>query len=269
MNDSIFDYKDYKTYLNETLAKRPGRGRGMRSAMARAVRCQTAYISQVLNGPAHISLEQAESLNRFFGHHPEEAHFFLLLVQIARAGTRELQKYFSEQLRVVLERRLVLKNRLEVKKTLTIEDQAIYYSHWYYAAVHMILTLPEFQTKAAISRYLGLSVAKVGSVLEFLVSVGLARQEGERYEVGSRRMHLAHDSPMISKHHANWRMIAIRSLDNETSEDLHYSSVVTLSNEDVLKLKSILVKTIEQSKSLIRDSHEESIHCLSFDFFKL
>ena len=111
---------------------------------------------------------------------------------------------------------------------------------------------------------------RTGEILEFLVSLGLAIQKGNHYEVGASRVHLGGDSPMISKHHINWRLQAIQSLERENREvDLHYSSVISISKEDTLKIKSLLVDSIEKTKAVIKESKEEELHSFCLDFFKI
>src|SRR3989338_1010700 len=257
MNQSIFDYKDYKVYLAHVFAVK---GRGQQSRLAQAIHCQTAYVSQVLNGNAHFSLEQAENINHFLDHTKEESHFFLLLIQLARAGTETLKQYFLEHVNDTVKKHLILKNRLTTIETVPREKQVFYYSSWIYATIHVMLSIPEFQTKEAISKYLGLPLSKVSEVLNFLTSIGLAKKENNHFKIGKKRIHVGHDSPIIFHHHTNWRMAALRSLDrpeNNHSYDLHYSSVVTLSKEDILKIKSHLIKEITEVKNIIKNSEEE------------
>ena len=55
-----------------------------------------------------------------------------------------LRAEFHEQVEQVLRQKLILANRFNVKKALSREDQMVYYSAWYYTAVHFLLTIPEF-----------------------------------------------------------------------------------------------------------------------------
>ena len=93
----IFGYRDYKSYINHWIASQPNRGRGFKSKIAERIRCQLAYISQVLTGVANFSLEQAEMLNTLFNHSEAGGEFFLLLVERARAGTSSLEKFFDSE----------------------------------------------------------------------------------------------------------------------------------------------------------------------------
>jgi len=269
MNSDIFEAKDYKTYLNGRIKLMPKGGRGIRSAIAKTIGCQVGFITHVLTGHAHFSLEQAEKINSILGHTKEESHFFLLLVQYTRAGTMALKNYYLEQMEQAIERRLSLKNRLGIKTKLNIEDQNTYYSAWYYAAIHMAVSLPRFQTREALSKYFHLPLEKVSAILEFLTSVGLVVKNGERFNIGEVRIHLGNDSPLIAKHHSNWRMQAIQALDKEKTNDLHFSLIMGISEEDALKIRALLVKNIEQINQILKDSKETGIHCLALDFFGL
>ena len=51
---------------------------------------------------------------------------------------------------------------------------------------------------------------------------------------------LGNDSPLTPKVHANWRVRSIDSLERETQQELHYSSVVSLSASDVKQLLDVL-----------------------------
>ncbi len=245
----------------------------MKSALAEAAKCQVAYISRVLNGLAHLSLEQADAVSTYLHHSDEERHFFLLQLQYARAGSQSLEGYFQKQLEAVQKKRLNLKERFQVKNELSEADRAVYYSSWLYAAVHMCLTVPALRSSDAIARELGAPLSKIVQILEFFENSGIATREGGRYRVGTTRVHLGNDSPLVSKHHMNWRVQAMRSLDREdqsgANEDLHYSSVISVSRADRRKLKELLVRAIDEYNAVVAPSPEEEVHCLTMDFFKV
>src|ERR1700727_1723751 len=103
----VFDFSEYKQYLADSLGG-PRSRTGLRLAVARTLACQPTFVSQVLNGQAHFSLEQAEKISRFLQHTPEEREYFFLLLQRDRAGTRELEKYFLEKIEGIKAKRQVL-----------------------------------------------------------------------------------------------------------------------------------------------------------------
>lgn len=59
------------------------------------------------------------------------------------------------------------------------------------------------------------------------------------------------------------------SMDLGDTNDLFYSSVVTLSKADITKIKSKLVQWITETKSIIRESKEEEVYSFNLDFFKV
>lgn len=267
MKGSIYEFRDYKTYLRSALGARGEKG--VRSRLAEAAQCHTAYVSQTLNGHNHFSLEQGERIANFLGLGAEQINFFLLLIQLGRAGTPALRKILEQQVQSAAEEQLVLKNRLEVKKTLSREDQAIFYSSWQYGAVHVLVSVPGCHSEQGIADYLDLPVRRVSEILHFLLSVGLVARKGDRLEIGTSHIHLESDSPMVSKHHTNWRLKGMQSLDQPRGSDLHYSSVITASREDSVRIREILVKAIEEVRAVVRPSPSEEGYCYTIDFYGL
>lgn len=264
----IYRFRSYKAFLKGKVGPSSQR-RGVKRAMAKALRCQPTYVSQVLNGRPHFSLEQGEILAEFFEMPKDEKQFFLLLISRERAGTKRLENYFSEQIDFAIEQRLILTKRLGAEHTLSREDQSIYYSSWHYAAIHMALTIPELHSASTIAARLKIPVARVLEVLEFLCASGLALRGGTNYLPGKSSVRLGKESHNILKHHTNWRLRAIDSLDHETISDLHYSGAVTLSREDVIRLKDTMLDFMSKTVSEIRSSKEEEIYCFNLDFFNL
>jgi len=269
MKKTIFEFHDYKVYLKERILHSPAKGRGLKLKISEFLNCQTAFISQVLNGEPNFSLEQAVKLNKFFEHTKEESRFFLLLLQFSRAGSYDLKEFFKSEMREILDKRSDLKNRVDIKTSLKKIDQQIYYSNWLYACIHMMVAIPEFQTPQAMSRHLNLPREKIMEIILFLEQAGLVKRKGSHYEIGVTKIHLPKDSPQIQRHHTNWRMRAIHAIDVNESKDLHYSTVVTLSTADVPRIKELLIKAIEDCRLVIRESKEEKIQCICIDFFRI
>jgi uncharacterized protein (TIGR02147 family) len=269
MNKSIFEFAGYKPYLEHRVGSRKQRS-GLKSEMAQALECQPTYISQVLHGNAHFSLEQADRLNHFLAHSKEEAAFLFLLVQKDRAGTVSLRKHFDEQIANSLKNRMVLTERLGKKNQLSSEDQTRYYSTWHYAAIHIALTIPDLQNNRALADYFKLPLQKVNSTLDFLAKTGLAKSLGNgRYEAGVLTIRVGNDSPNIFRHHSNWRQMANESLDREEMDELHYSGVMSISHKDANRLKDRILEFLKETQDFVRDSKEEELYSFCIDLFSL
>lgn len=269
MKVSIFDYLNYKDYLLARIEASPSRGRGLKRKMAEFLGVQTSYISQVLGASVHFNLEQAMKVNKFWEHSQEESRFLCLLINYARAGTQELEIFLRDEINEVLRKRENLKDRLAISDSLTEANQHIYYSSWTYAAIHILTSIPEFQTIDAIVKRLRLSRERVQANLKFLVETGLVIDAGARFVIGKTRIHLDAQSLQIQRHHYNWRSQAVNSIDRGFKEDLHYSTVASLAREDRPKIKEILIKAIEECRSIIKVSPEEDVHVITIDSFAL
>ncbi len=268
MNDKkrLYDFCNYKPYLL-FLAKNSSEKRGYKSRLAKAIGCQSAYLSQVLHGNPDLTLEQAENANQFLHHTPQESRFFIFLVLKERSGTVALRRQFQLQIEEIQAQMTEVSARLAQQTTLSPEDQAIYYSSWIFAAIHLAVSIPRLQTQEQIAEELNLPLQTVSQAFDFLQRRGLVVREQGRFKFGPSRIFLGKDSPHLPKHHLNWRLQAIDSLDRIQDTDLHYSSVFTLSKEDVILLKGKFLEFIKDNLKVIQASKEESLYSFNMDFF--
>lgn len=72
---------------------------------------------------------------------------------------------------------------------------------------------------------------------------------------------------MLPRHHSNWRMKAIASIDQEKDHDLHYTAVLGISKADALVLREKLLKLLEDFEPVISKSPEETSVVLLLDLF--
>ncbi len=269
MHTTIYEYRDYKQYFVDLIDGNDSGGRGKRKELAESIGCQISHITNVLAGPAHFSQEQAEAASRFFGLNAQETEFILLLVQYLRAGTVSLKKFYENLIQERQDKFTALKNRLRMPDSLREQEETRYYSGWQFSAIHVLLSIPGCQKREAIAKKLEIPLAKVDEILSFLVSAGLCRKDGQHYQIARPLLHLDKTSPLISKHHTNWRLKSIMSLDKASELDLHYSSVFTLSEEDYPRVREILTKAISEALKVITVSTEETAATICLDLFKL
>jgi uncharacterized protein (TIGR02147 family) len=267
---NLYEFKDYRHYLT-ALAGSKGARTGVKLKIANAIRCQPAYISQVLSERAHLSLEQAEILSDYLGHSTDEKNFFILLVQKNRAGTATLVNFFQGKIDEVYQKRMTLVERIgKIKSALSPEQCSIYYSSWQYAAVHIAVTIAELRTLTELGTFFGISTSRVSNILDFLISCGLVKKTSGRYSATVSNIRIGKDSHVILKHHTNWRTQAIESLEREKIDDLHYSGVFSLSKKDSIRIKDLILKTLNDNLKLISASPvEEELYCYNIDFFSL
>lgn len=229
----LFNFDDYKAYLNAYIASQPKRGYGFRSRVAQAAGCKTAYVAQVLGGGAHFSLEQAEGINGLLEHSEDEGDFFLLLVQFARAGTERLRRRLRAQMKTLRDRQTNLKQRFGVRSELSEQEVLEFFSRWSIVAVHIAATIPRLKTRAAIAEALAVEPSLVKDALDFLIAKGLLEEKNGRLEPGPTKLFVGKDSAILKMHHANWRQKAIQYLDRDKAdENVHFTAVYSVSAVD-------------------------------------
>jgi len=246
-----------------------GPARGARNRLAEALNCQKGFVSQVLGGLSHFSLEHGIKIGRFLDLDTNSEEYFLLLLHKGRAGSKELEKFYDKRLVEVANRRKEIKERIRSSSDLTEEERMIYYSSWHYTAIHMCLMVAELRSRNAIASFLGLTAKMVENVLGFLLGVGLAAEKGEVLVAGPARIHLPASSPLISKHHTNWRMRAIDSLDTTKEENLHYSLIMSISDEAAEKMRTILLDAVQDIEPVMKAADDKNVYALNLDLFCL
>ena len=269
MTNDLYSFFDYRLFIKSKIYTGERATRGELSSLANSISCQTSYLSRVMSGQAELSLEQADGAGKYFGFSQDENSYFLLLVQYARAGTQSLKAHFKRNILSAQEERLNLQRRVGVKQALCLEDQATYYSLWYYAAVHVMTGIPAFQTKQAMAQELGLPMNRIAEILEFLMNTGLVMEDAEgKYITGKGKIHLKKNSQMILRHHSNWRTQAIRSMEKDLESGIHYSVLLNCSKKDSDLLRTMVAKFIEDFMKVVHPSVDEEMNCLLIDFFK-
>lgn len=270
MIKDIFAYADYRAFLVDFLAAQPAQGRGQRSKLATFLGCQTTYVSAVLGGRGHFSLEQGEAATRFFALAPAEREFFLTLVQLCRAATPQLRAHFKRSIQTQLDARSQLHQRVAAASpTLSDEDRSLYYSSWLYAAAHMLAMVPGYERAPRLAERLGVSDARLAEILAGLEAIGVIRRDAGRITVLVERLNLPGTSPLVVQHHTNWRVRAINAVERRDLAELHYSGVAAIARADIPKLREALIRAIVACAETAKESKADDLCAMTVDLFRL
>lgn len=264
---SVFDFKHYRDYLKVRLAT-TGESRGLRTKLAEKTNTQPAFISRVLSGELDFSLEHSPVINELLQHTKEEAHFFNLLLMQDRAGNHLLKKYFKDQIDEILEKRTVFLDRVKASESVSVSDQAVYYSQWYYLAIHVLVGIQQFQSREAIAQRLGLALPTVSKAIDDLSKMGLVEIKGGRILMGKKRIYLAKNSPWISHLHTHFRNRAIGRIAEPDTDDLHFSAAMSVSKKVYDEYRKRLLDLMSEFDSKIADSKEEEMYAINIDLFR-
>lgn len=264
--DWLFELKDYKEVIQEQI-KRSGSPRGYRSSLAEAAQCQPAYITHVLNSKVHLTPDHAASLADFWGFNESESTYFITLVHLGRAGTENLKKKLLKQLKETRENHLARANNFHQAGLDEHQKAIVYYSHWTFSCIHILLTIESLRTEEALSKHLGISKQEIKITLEGLQEIGLVIFQNNKWIPTLKSLHTGTADLMSFSHHKNWRIKAVDSIGKKNEKNLHYTAVHSLSQADFALIRNKLRAEIENVRKVIDPSKEEVGACIVIDWF--
>lgn len=266
---TCFEYTDYKKFVRDRVSRMPKKGYGQFSKMAKHLAINSVNVTQIFKGDRDLSAEQACLLTEFFGLSNLEAEYFVGLVELARASHFKLKVMIQKRLDTILRKSENLKDRLIAKAELTEDAKALFYSNWYYSGVRLATSIKDLQTADQISNYYNMPLTMVNRILEFLLTHGLVKESNGKLTMGPSSTHLEATSPLIGRHHTNWRNKAIEKVNFINADELALSMPCSLSKKSRLQIRKELVATVERITQLIDEEPEEELACLNIDWFKI
>jgi len=264
----IFEFNDYKIFVNQTIKALPNKGYGAYRKLAHHLNINSVMISQIFKGERHLTVEQAQQVSDFFGLNDLSTDYFILLVQIERAGTHAYKNRLEKRKMELLDKSKNLRNRIPKDIEFSNEVQAIFYSRWYYSGIRLASSIDGFQTPDQLAHRFNLPIAQLNQIIQFLLENDLCLQDGSKIKMGPKSTHLDSDSHLVGRHHLNWRMKAISKIDSSEKNDFFYTAPMSLSHEMIFEVRKELIKLVEQIVSKVIDSKSETLACLNLDWFK-
>ena len=179
----IFKFNDYKDYVKALLKSLPKSGHGESNKIAKAIGVNPTMVSQILNGKAQLSQDQAVKLARHLNLNPNETQYLINLVLLGRSATQEAKTYFQERLDELKDKSQAVKDALNLKSELSDEHRPIFYSSWYYSAVWLLTAIEDYQTKDQLAERIKLPVKRLMQILNFVTDVGLVINQDGKFKI--------------------------------------------------------------------------------------
>ncbi len=266
---NIFEFTNFRDFLRFTIQSFPKKGYGQLSKLAKYMKVNSAYLSQVLQESKSLSQEQGLIVANYFQLGTRETDYFLLLINYDRAGTQTLKIYFQNKIKLMQAQNEEITNRVKVDTKLSEETKAIFYTDWTYSAVRQCTAISHLSSIEKIAEYLSVPAKRVSEILEFLLDSGLCISENGLIKIGHRRTHLEESSPYKKNHIQNWRVRAIDQVYDSWENKLHYSSPMTISKKDAKEIRKIILHMIDNINEVADNSQSEELTCFNVDWFKL
>jgi uncharacterized protein (TIGR02147 family) len=266
---SVYETLDYKLFIRSWVEGLPGGGRGTYRKLSDSLGVSTTLVSQVVNGPKHFSMENAVDLAEFMALGDRESEHFLLLVEFGRAGSHKYQERLKRRIAKAQSAAQQLSERLEKDRVLTEHESATYYANWTYTAITHLIACESKMTVDDLAARLNLPRTVVAKTVAFLVEtrILLSRPDGGM-EVGPKLTHVGADSPLVIKHHQNWRLKGFNQMIQKGEKDLFYTAPMSLSHETSALIRAELPAFIEKIVKWVGPSPSETVRCLNIDWFE-
>jgi uncharacterized protein (TIGR02147 family) len=265
----IFFESDYREVIKKIFASRQHHGHGQASRLARHLNVNTTLVSQALSGKKHFTEEQVVKTAEFLDLNKKEAYYFLLLAQIQRTHSEELKELLHFQLRQIQTEAKSIKGRVSPKAELALDEQAVYYSAWFFSAIHTLVSIPGFDTPKKISAELSITLPVVQAAIERLIEYGLIINSGGKLKSGPVSTYIAPESPLVLRHHQNWRQVAGLQVQQREPADFYFTAPMSISEVDFRVFRTELTTLLSKLYKIVEASKPEKLVCLNIDFFKL
>ena len=265
----IYENESFFQILQNHVASKSERGYRMK--LADAAGCQAAYLSQVLRAKANLTTEQVYRICAFWKLDEPETEYALLVHHIDRTSCPELARFYQKRANQLREEHGTLAKRIGADATVTFteQDRCRYYSSWQYAAIHMLASIPHFQTTTSISQRLGLPLERVETVSDDLCRMQLIERSGKFLKIRQLQIHIDENHPLNLTNHINWRNHCAAQIQSADSSALHYTAVHSLSRSDASKIRDILLAAIRASREVVAPSPEEDAIVMLIDCYRL
>ncbi len=265
-NQKIYDFDDYRKFLQHWLQAKGKHG--ILGKWAKAMNISSTLVSFVMSGKKDFTLEQASDLSDYLNLNEQESEYFLLLLEIARAGTEAYRNKLLKKKVLIQNKMNQITAKVGPHQELTDEIKGVFYSSWMYSGVRILSAIPQFQEPVTIARHLNLPTDTVAKVLGFLVENKLCKQEGGKFTYGPSKTHVNMHSPHVTKHHQNWRLRGTAAMELRDENDFFYTGPMAISADVAKEIRGLLLAHVEKVVKIAGPSDSEEAHCLNIDWFR-
>lgn len=265
---NIFEYDNYRSYLQGWIASQGKESYGIKGKIASALRISSSLLSQILKSEKSLTPDQTSDLCDFLALNDLESEYLHALVDFDRAANVKYRNKLQKKIQQLKKQSLKIGKRVPHDKELTEEQKAIYYSSWLYTGVRNLAALKNMNTALGMANHLGLEPQLVQKALHFLLENGFCKElENGGITYGPAMIHIDKESPFVNMHHRNWRQRALHQMESRRDEDIFYTSPLSLSEAAAEEIRSMIPHFIQSIIKISGPSESEKVVCMNIDWF--
>lgn len=232
--------------------------------------CQPSYLLQVLKEKAELTEDHALKLCQHLGFEDAETEYFVLLVRLSRASTTELVQFLQKKRLSLQAAASEFGSKVDAHSLLDSEKfLSQYFATWVASTLHVATSSKKFQTASALATRFGLPEEVVDSTLRFLEKFDLVTRDGRTFTFEGGSVHLPRNSVLNVPHQTGRRMQALRSVQLNDDEDVHFSSVFTLDRKTYVEVRKLVRDLVAESHRRIHAGGTDDVYGLCLDLFRV
>lgn len=213
-----------------------------------------AYLSQILAGAAHLTVDQASLLCDFWEYDDRMSEFFIALVSVEKASAESLKKRLRHRLS---ELRTIVSQPERVVKTEHsldyLQAQTVFSSSDFYAVLAAI-RLPQIKSEGELSDFLKIHIAHVKCILKQLDDLQVIepfddfwRPRTDSHGLLVNNKSFTHD--LVSSLHSKFSQAYINNY-----HSICYAAVIPLTNDNYNALKMEMRDLMQKYYSVPEDN---------------
>lgn len=269
---NIYEFRDYRGAFGRLFEREKSLKRGAWSiaGLAKAVRIQPSYLTNVTHKRAHFSSDQIHAICEQLKIGGEEADFLVLLMEHERASHSGRKARLAAQVEQARKQNLRAEKFISAPEAKLIgEAQERYYLDPNAELLHLYLGIKGAATKVAeIARALSLPEETVAELLAFLQKANLVGIKGGKWQREKIRQHLPRESPLTRPAQLLKRMKSLEHIQKlSANQAYNFSATVTMSEESRLAIQARFLAFLKDCESAVKESEPEGVYQIQFDLF--
>lgn len=270
MKFEFFNCDDFSELLKGYLTTQPQRGRGLVKQLAEELGVTSSHVSQFLSGNKNPNYDQVFRIGKYLKWIKLEVEFAQTLAEIQRSQYHEAKKELVEKKISLRMQAKKLSSRVDEARSLSMTEQAIFYSSWIYSALRLSCSLGRGKSFHDLCSAFPEYSHEMEDIIQFLLETNLILLQEGRFVLGSQKTFVDRKSFFFKNHHQNWRFKSIQQAQIAEQQDILFSAPFTVSQKGYEHLQSKFRQTIQEvSTDIYNFGDPEILACFNLDFFML
>ncbi len=267
---SIFNKIDYRENIRTLVNNRKKFDSSVTfQKMAKAMRIQKAYLSQVLNGSRDFNQDQLHMACEYLDLKEHEREYLKLLVEYERSGLADRRRILKAEIKKMQKTYSKTSAHIDVDEVVRAPNRDDYYLDPFNQIVHQCLDIEKYQSQPLeLAKVLFVPVERVKKSLMALERMGIIRFENGKVIDEAVAIHLPKDSPLFQSWKSNLNQLAQNRIkhigDNKT---YNFSAVFGADEEVRSELESEFMKFISKAKKISEKTKVKEVYQMNFDLF--